>query len=318
MERVLMSCGCRQVTEEAAKARCNTHPESFPYRRSPIGGGKVTAWDGESWQPSNKKVYGEVQAPMPWVLLTFEGGGSSKYWSILAYDYYGNGTGTSYVVHYGRIGAKGQHRWKTFSSRNEMEAAVTKVIGQKLNKGYVWKTSGQKLKKGRETDPPSLAKFGGIPSGEAIHPPGWPVGPGWTLIEKPPGGKPLIAVTENLVETFVQLRADAEAAGVTVDLVDAAFQSALDHALGHFGDEALTHDDEKGEEIVYCDDCGGLVLPDEVRCVQKGSFWEVTVCENCAVAVEENPEPPAPPPPPTAPIAAGRFQTLELDGEDDD
>ncbi len=54
---------------------------------------------------------------------------SSKFWEI-------SQAGTSVTIHYGRIGADGQSKTKTFASADAARAEAEKLIGQKTRKGY--------------------------------------------------------------------------------------------------------------------------------------------------------------------------------------
>ena len=59
----------------------------------------------------------------------FVSGTSSKFWEITQH-------GTSHTVRYGRIGAKGATKTKTFSDEASMQASAEKLIAQKTGKGY--------------------------------------------------------------------------------------------------------------------------------------------------------------------------------------
>lgn len=137
MHRVKFTCGCKKVVKDPSKARCHDHPEGFVYRRENMGGGRVEVWDGESWQTSGRKVYAAIDTTISWSEFIFEGGNSHKFWNILTYDPVGSGVGCSYLVHFGRVGTAGQHRWKTFADRSSMLDAATKIMRKKMNSGYV-------------------------------------------------------------------------------------------------------------------------------------------------------------------------------------
>lgn len=63
----------------------------------------------------------------------FVSGTSSKFWEITQ-------NGTEHTVRYGRIGAKGATKTKTFGDEATMQASAEKLIAQKLGKGYEEKT----------------------------------------------------------------------------------------------------------------------------------------------------------------------------------
>lgn len=54
---------------------------------------------------------------------------SNKFWEIEV-------TGSSFTVHFGRIGAAGQTQTKEFVSEEEAESEADKMIKEKLRKGY--------------------------------------------------------------------------------------------------------------------------------------------------------------------------------------
>ncbi|MBN9117895.1 MAG: WGR domain-containing protein [Planctomycetes bacterium] len=60
---------------------------------------------------------------------------SRKFWNIEA-------TGTYYQVQFGKIGSTGQTQRKTFATAAEAQAAMDKLIKEKLKKGYVETTAG--------------------------------------------------------------------------------------------------------------------------------------------------------------------------------
>jgi predicted DNA-binding WGR domain protein len=60
----------------------------------------------------------------------FIAGTSSKFWQIAV-------TGKEVVVRFGRIGTEGQATTKTFPDEAAVERHTTKVIKEKLSKGYV-------------------------------------------------------------------------------------------------------------------------------------------------------------------------------------
>ncbi len=62
----------------------------------------------------------------------FVSGTSSKFWEITQ-------NGTQHTVRYGRIGAKGATKTKTFGDEASMQASAEKLITQKTGKGYVEK-----------------------------------------------------------------------------------------------------------------------------------------------------------------------------------
>ena len=59
----------------------------------------------------------------------FVSGTSSKFWEITQ-------NGTEHTVRYGRIGAKGAKKTKSFGDEAAMQASAEKLIAQKLGKGY--------------------------------------------------------------------------------------------------------------------------------------------------------------------------------------
>ena len=61
--------------------------------------------------------------------LEFSDGKSNKFWAITL-------DGTSFTVHYGRIGTNGQQRKKEFDSEDKALAAAEKQMQSKLKKGY--------------------------------------------------------------------------------------------------------------------------------------------------------------------------------------
>lgn len=64
----------------------------------------------------------------------YKSGVSKKYWEIWKAD---DPFSYKFTTHWGRIGTKGQQKMKQFSYRNERDAAVEKLISQKLKKGYI-------------------------------------------------------------------------------------------------------------------------------------------------------------------------------------
>lgn len=134
MYRLLMSCGCRRVVPEYDGARCPNHPEAFPCRRQGLGGGIVVEWDGETWKPSQLTVYGLPpgrSALRHWRRFGFAAGSSRKYWSILPFG------PRAHVVHFGRVGAAGQHRWTVHPGTAARDEAVEELVASKRRKGYV-------------------------------------------------------------------------------------------------------------------------------------------------------------------------------------
>lgn len=63
-------------------------------------------------------------------VFVFQDFKSQKFWSIDA-------QGNSLILNYGKLGADGQTHVKTFKSLEETEKAATKLIAEKLKKGYV-------------------------------------------------------------------------------------------------------------------------------------------------------------------------------------
>jgi len=65
----------------------------------------------------------------------FKDGSSDKFWRIRL-------EGTSFTVHYGRVGTNGQSQTKSFASESIAEKECDKLVAEKLKKGYVC-TSGE-------------------------------------------------------------------------------------------------------------------------------------------------------------------------------
>ncbi len=82
-------------------------------------------------------------------------GSSSKFWEM---DYAAGET--SFSVTYGRIGTDGQTQTKEFESAEKAAAESTKLVNEKLKKGY--REGGVPHAEGRSTDAP----FAGIPVGD--------------------------------------------------------------------------------------------------------------------------------------------------------
>lgn len=61
--------------------------------------------------------------------LVFQEGSSNKFWNATV-------EGTSFIVHYGRIGTDGQKSEKKFDSAAEAEKAYDKKLAEKLKEGY--------------------------------------------------------------------------------------------------------------------------------------------------------------------------------------
>jgi predicted DNA-binding WGR domain protein len=59
-------------------------------------------------------------------------GASGKFWEITI-------EGSSFTVHFGRIGTKGQSQTKSFASPDGAKAAAEKLIEEKVGKGYLGK-----------------------------------------------------------------------------------------------------------------------------------------------------------------------------------
>ncbi|MEM9074831.1 MAG: DNA ligase, partial [Myxococcota bacterium] len=64
----------------------------------------------------------------------FVGGVSAKFWEITI-------QGTEHTVRYGRIGANGAKKTKSFADETSMQASADKLIQQKVDKGYVETTA---------------------------------------------------------------------------------------------------------------------------------------------------------------------------------
>jgi predicted DNA-binding WGR domain protein len=62
--------------------------------------------------------------------FTFAEGTSNKFWNITL-------DGTTHTVQYGRVGTTGQAQAKTFDTETEAKASYTKLIAEKVKKGYV-------------------------------------------------------------------------------------------------------------------------------------------------------------------------------------
>lgn len=127
--KVLMSCGCKIATLDVQACRCDPHPEGFPYRQD--FGQSTQWWDGTGWRSPG----GAGLPDFAWQRLRYVTSTSSKFWSILPYD---RSTHSHvYLVHFGKIGTAGQHRWKSFPDRLSMLVAVDNIVAQKRAKGYV-------------------------------------------------------------------------------------------------------------------------------------------------------------------------------------
>lgn len=61
--------------------------------------------------------------------FVYASGSSDKFWSV-------GRDGTTVTVHFGRVGTDGQTQVRELTSENEAEAHVTKLVAQKLKKGY--------------------------------------------------------------------------------------------------------------------------------------------------------------------------------------
>ena len=60
------------------------------------------------------------------------GGSSRKFWEISL-------AGSSFTVRFGRIGTAGQSQTKTFPDATKAEYQATRLIAEKVKKGYVEK-----------------------------------------------------------------------------------------------------------------------------------------------------------------------------------
>src|SRR5579871_2092270 len=69
--------------------------------------------------------------------LTCTEDGSSKFWE-------GTVEGASLTVFFGKIGTKGQTKTKEFPSAEKAQAELAKLIKEKLGKGYVEASPGEK------------------------------------------------------------------------------------------------------------------------------------------------------------------------------
>ena len=338
MKRYLMSCGCRKITESDTP-RCNEHHDGFPHRRQNMGGaGQVEIWDGESWRRSGQRdVYARSRATLDWARFTFEGGGSRKFWSIAPYDAVSDGEGRSYVVHYGRIGTRGQHRWKTFSSRSVMIDEARKMARSKRRKGYeaegsqpgwLWPSSAA----GVAIDPANItnvtisfdAPGGSASDAEEVRQ--QLRNRARTIARTGVIEGELAARSSMAARQFEAITRAAQLTGQSFDDMARAIttisigstQSPLEVAEGIADAQARGVPFEPPRQRAFlgiCRDCRGRVREGDAHTrVQPG---DELVCGRCVVGpVEPVAEMDLEEPRATSSITAGRFMTLEFDEDD--
>src|SRR5262245_29105929 len=90
----------------------------------------------------------------------FVEGKSSKFWEI-------DLDGSSFVVHYGRIGTTGQSQIKTFSTQELALKELNKLVAEKTKKGYAL-AGGQNNTASMSASPPPNGK-NRVPSGEMLR-----------------------------------------------------------------------------------------------------------------------------------------------------
>ena len=131
-----------ETVRDAAAGNPSTPLRALPFtsgsggtRTSPLGDSSLDEpTTAENTEAASNGVESNSESGRVGVHLTFESETSSKFWEARV-------DGTTTVVHFGKLGSRGQTRTHEYPTASEAEAAVARKIAEKLRKGYVLEES---------------------------------------------------------------------------------------------------------------------------------------------------------------------------------